>query len=101
MSRPNITGMSLKTYLRIRYEQLCARKISIDVYNANYLPEWGEKRYSEAEINQLKKEMKECIFMESCLEEYHNGELELRPVGASGRKYRIERITPNITPCPQ
>lgn len=71
MIKPNITGLSLESYLKMRLDQLLARKHSIEVYNENYLPEWGNKRYSEEDLRQIKSDIAECSFLINSLKDYH------------------------------
>ncbi len=80
MVKPNITGMSLLQYLKLREDQLEARKISIDAYNKNYLPAWGDKIYTEDDLKQLDEDLKEIHFVVAALAEFKKGTLKYTPI---------------------
>ena len=75
MVKPNITGLPLLQYLKLRWSQLAARQISIKVYNENYLPAWGEKRYTDDDLKQLDDDLKEIKFVIAALEEFRKNNL--------------------------
>lgn len=71
MPKPNITGMSLKVYLSMRLEQLCGRKMTIVNFIDNYLPAWGEVKFTDKDLKAVQNEIDECVFMVNQLKAYH------------------------------
>ena len=87
--KPNITGLSLENYLKMRQDQLLARKNSIEVYNENYLPEWGDKRYTDEDMANIEMEIKEVDFAIVALRQFVSGELKLGKKDFLDRQYSV------------
>ena len=75
--KPIITGLPLQKYLKMRWSQLVDRRQSIQIYNSNYLPAWGEKRYTDEDLANIEMEIKEVDFAIVALRQFVSGELKL------------------------